>query len=105
VFVFSIQCGDDDATAFSRMFAPLFGIPEDPATGGASGPLGAYLLHHGVVTQREAERMWSLQGVAMGRPGRIAISVLSRGEISDVRVGGACVSLGAGYLDVPEQSE
>jgi trans-2,3-dihydro-3-hydroxyanthranilate isomerase len=102
VFVFSVQRGDDDATAFSRMFAPVFGVPEDPATGGASGPLGAYLLHHGVVTPQEAERMWSLQGVAMGRPSRIAISVLTRGEHSDVRVGGACVSLGAGYLEVPE---
>jgi trans-2,3-dihydro-3-hydroxyanthranilate isomerase len=102
VFVFSVQRGDDDATAFSRMFAPLFGVPEDPATGGASGPLGAYLLHHGVLTQQEAERMWSLQGVGMGRPSRIAISVLKRGENSDVRVGGACVSLGAGYLEVPE---
>jgi trans-2,3-dihydro-3-hydroxyanthranilate isomerase len=103
VFVFSVERGDDDATAFSRMFAPLFGIPEDPATGGASGPLGAYLLHHGVVTQQEAARMWSLQGVAMGRPSRIAISVLTHGgTISDVRIGGACALLGAGYLDVPE---
>jgi trans-2,3-dihydro-3-hydroxyanthranilate isomerase len=105
VFVFSVQRGDDDATAFSRMFAPLFGVPEDPATGGASGPLGAYLLHYGVVTPQKAERMWSLQGVAMGRPSRIAISVLSRGEIIDVRVGGDAVFLGGGYVDVPEQSE
>jgi trans-2,3-dihydro-3-hydroxyanthranilate isomerase len=104
VFVFSVERGDDEATAFSRMFAQIFGVPEDPATGGASGPLGAYLLHHGVVTQLEAERMWSFQGVAMGRPSRIAISVRSHlGTISDVRVGGASVLLGAGHLDVPEQ--
>jgi trans-2,3-dihydro-3-hydroxyanthranilate isomerase len=104
VFVFSVERGDDEATAFSRMFAEIFGVPEDPATGGASGPLGAYLLRHGVVTQLEAERMWSLQGVAMGRPSRIAISLRSDGgTISDVRVGGASVLLGAGHLDVPEQ--
>jgi trans-2,3-dihydro-3-hydroxyanthranilate isomerase len=106
VFVFSVQRGDDDATAFSRMFALLFGVPEDPATGGASGPLGAYLLHHSAVTPQEAELMWSLQGVAMGRPSRIAISVrTNNGKISDVRVGGTSVSLGAGHLDVPQQSE
>lgn len=106
LFVFSVQRGHDDATAFSRMFAPIFGIPEDPATGGASGPLGAYLLHHGVVTQQEAVRMWSLQGVAMGRPSRIAISVMTRGDaISEVRVGGTCVALGGGFLDVPELPE
>ena len=103
VFVFSVERGDDDATAFSRMFAPIFGITEDPATGGASGPLGAYLLHHGAVAEQEATRMWSLQGVALGRPSRIAISVQTRGgTISDVRVGGTCVLLGGGYLDVPE---
>lgn len=104
VFVFSTERGNDDATAFSRMFAELFGVPEDPATGGASGPLGAYLLHHGAVTEAQAELMWSHQGVAMGRPSRIAISVrMTRGQISEVRVGGSCVSLGAGYLDIPEQ--
>jgi PhzF family phenazine biosynthesis protein len=41
VFAFSLERGHDDATAYSRMFAPAFGIPEDPATGGASGPLGS----------------------------------------------------------------
>jgi trans-2,3-dihydro-3-hydroxyanthranilate isomerase len=105
VFVFSTERGNDEATAFSRMFAEIFGVPEDPATGGASGPLGAYLLHHGVVSKKQAERLWSYQGVAMGRPSRIAISVQAkRGKVTDVRVGGSCVSLGAGYLDVPEQS-
>jgi trans-2,3-dihydro-3-hydroxyanthranilate isomerase len=104
VFVFSVERGDDGATAFSRMFAQIFGVREDPATGGASGPLGAYLLRHGVVTEQEAERMVSLQGVAMGRPSRIAISVRSdRGSISEVRVGGVSVVLGAGHLEVPEQ--
>ena len=102
VFLFSLERGEDDATAFSRMFAPLFGVPEDPATGGASGPLGAYLLIKGAVTPKQATRMLSLQGVAMGRPSRISIAVSTRnGEISDVKVGGTCVSLGAGFLDLP----
>jgi trans-2,3-dihydro-3-hydroxyanthranilate isomerase len=103
IFVFTLERGDDDATAFSRMFAPVFGIPEDPATGGASGPLGGYLLHHGAVTPQKAARMVSLQGVAMGRPSRITIAVSTRdGAISEVRVGGTCVSLGAGFLEVPQ---
>ena len=49
---------DGDETVYSRMLAPGFGISEDPATGGASGPLGCYLLHHGMVTEAEARR-WS----------------------------------------------
>ncbi len=102
LFVFSLE-RERDATVFSRMFAPVFGIQEDPATGGASGPLGAYLVHHGVVRGSEAAHMISLQGVAMGRPSRIAISVVGEsGEIADVRVGGKCVRLGEGFLDVPE---
>ena len=85
------------------MVAPLFGIPEDPGTGGASGPIGTYLLITGAVTPQRAERMLSLQGVAMGRPSRIAISVSSRhGEISEVKVGGTCGLLGGGFLDLPE---
>ena len=106
IFLFSLERGDDDATAFSRMFAPLFGVPEDPATGGASGPLGAYLLHHGAVTPDQARRMVSLQGVAMGRPSRIAISISTSGrEMTEVRVGGTCVSLGAGFLNVSEERD
>lgn len=103
VFLFSLERGADDATTFSRMFAPQFGIAEDPATGGASGPLGAYLLQHAAVSPQQATRMVSLQGVTMGRPSRIAISVSTlNGTITEVRVGGTCVSLGAGFLDVPE---
>ena len=100
VFVFSVEPGDDDATVFSRMFAPLLGIAEDPATGGASGPLGAYLLRHGAVSPEQATHMMSLQGVAMNRPSRIFISVASEeGAISSVRVGGTSVAVGRGVLE------
>ena len=34
----------DSATTYSRMFAPMLGVFEDPATGSASGPLGCYLV-------------------------------------------------------------
>ena len=36
----------DEATVYSRMFAPGLGVAEDPATGAASGPLGCYLVRH-----------------------------------------------------------
>jgi trans-2,3-dihydro-3-hydroxyanthranilate isomerase len=86
-------------TVYSRMLAPGFGIYEDPATGGASGPLGCYLLHHGVVTPEAAQSMISLQGVAMKRPSRIHISIDSRDSaITRVRVGGRAVLVGHGEL-------
>jgi len=84
VFVFSLETGHDDATAYSRMFAPAFGIPEDPATGGASGPLGAYLVHYGVVSSEDNAQMVSLQGVKMGRPSRVHISISTSPENGDI---------------------
>lgn len=86
-------------TVYSRMLAPSFGIPEDPATGGASGPLGCYLLHHRLVSVGDAQAIVSLQGVAMGRPSRVHIAIDSQnGVISRVRVGGRAVMLGRGEL-------
>ena len=91
----------DGATVYSRMLAPAFGIAEDPATGGASGPLGCYLLRHGVVDAATAQQMLSLQGVAMGRPSRIHISIDSRGgEITRVRIGGTSILVARGELVV-----
>ena len=63
-------------TVYSRMFAPEFGIVEDPATGSASGPLGCYLVRHGLRRRPTPPRaIVSLQGVAMGRPSRIHIAI------------------------------
>jgi trans-2,3-dihydro-3-hydroxyanthranilate isomerase len=88
-----------DETVYSRMLAPQFGIAEDPATGGASGPLGSYLLHHGMVSTAQARSMVSLQGVAMKRPSRIHISIESDGNaITRVRVGGQSVLVAEGTL-------
>ena len=102
VFIFSLDAGHDDATVYSRMFAPAFGIPEDAATGGASGPLGAYLVHHGAVPSGTAQ-MVSLQGVKMGRPSRVHISISSSassedGDITSVQVGGVAVLVAEGAL-------
>jgi trans-2,3-dihydro-3-hydroxyanthranilate isomerase len=81
------------------MLAPGFGVAEDPATGGASGPLGSYLLHYGVVRAGDAESILSLQGVFMRRPSRIYISIEGTPDrITRVRVGGKSVLVGRGEL-------
>jgi trans-2,3-dihydro-3-hydroxyanthranilate isomerase len=99
VFVFSLEPGDDDATVYSRMFAPAIGIPEDPATGGASGPLGAYLLQHNAASANTATPLVNLQGVRMGRPGRIYIALSSSGGVlQEVRIGGKALVIGHGTL-------
>ena len=100
--VFLLTTDGSGATVYSRMLAPGFGIAEDPATGAASGPLGVYLLQHRVVSPDEARGMVSLQGVAMGRPSRIHISIETKeGMIARVRVGGQSVLVGRGEIEVP----
>jgi trans-2,3-dihydro-3-hydroxyanthranilate isomerase len=76
--------------------APDYGITEDP-TVAASGPLGCYLVRHRVVPREEAGSMLSLQGVKMGRPSHIHISIGADGStINNVRVGGEAVPAGEG---------
>ncbi|HEV2217596.1 MAG TPA: PhzF family phenazine biosynthesis protein [Candidatus Dormibacteraeota bacterium] len=100
-FVFSPSVADGRATAHSRMFAPEFGVVEDAATGAASGPLGCYLVHHGVVPAALAGKIVSNQGVRMGRPSQIHIAIGLEGEdIVEVKVGGTAVVVGEGTLDV-----
>jgi trans-2,3-dihydro-3-hydroxyanthranilate isomerase len=99
VFVFTAQPGDTRATVYSRMFAPEMGITEDPATGIASGPLGCYLVRHKIVRPEKADAMISLQGVKMGRPSHVHISIgVQNGDITSVRVGGESVLAGEGTL-------
>lgn len=87
--------------AYSRMMAPGLGVAEDPATGSASGPLGCYMLRHGMVDATTARGLVSLQGVAMRRPSRIHISVESAGgNVSRVRVGGQAVIVGRGEIEL-----
>lgn len=102
VFLFSTEPVDSDVTVYSRMFAPGFGITEDPATGGASGPLGSYLVKHGLVTSAGVAEMISLQGVKMGRPSRIHIRITSNRnrEITRVQVGGTAVRVATGELEL-----
>ena len=102
VFVFSTEAGADPAAAYSRMFAPGLGVAEDPATGSASGPLGCYLVRHDLVSADQARSMISVQGVKMGRPSDVHISIaVDAGEISSVRVGGSSVLAGEGTMYIP----
>ena len=91
----------DAAHTYSRMFAPSLGVFEDPATGSASGPLGSYLVHHSAVTPERARSLVNLQGVKLGRPSWIHISIDSAaGQISRVRVGGTATFIAEGTMEV-----
>ena len=66
------------AGAYSRMFAPEHGLIEDPATGGATGPLAAYMMKHRLARSADGTRFLSEQGKKMGR--RSLLHVLIHGE-------------------------
>ena len=82
----------------ARMFAPhTDGIPEDPATGSAAAPFGAYAAKHGLLPGAPRVRFIIDQGVEMGRPSRIHVEV-TRGNGASVglRIGGQCSIVGEG---------
>ena len=101
VYLFSTETGDDEATAYARMFGASIGIDEDPATGSACGPLGSYLVRYGLVPAAQAAAMSVRQGVAMGRPSLMQVSVDGAGEtLTRVRVGGEAIVVGEGTLNI-----
>jgi trans-2,3-dihydro-3-hydroxyanthranilate isomerase len=103
VFVFAPDPDPHAGRVYSRMFAPhTSGVPEDPATGSASGPLGAYLVERGLVAPADTVAIVSAQGVAMGRPSAVHIRVGMRdGRVAEISVGGAVVPVIEGRLRVP----
>ena len=101
IFAFTTATELAGSSVHSRMFAPALGVWEDPATGGASGPLGSYLVRHEVLPLRPQAEFTSEQGIEMGRPSIIKIVIENEaGEIRSVRVGGRCRFMGEGYLEV-----
>lgn len=102
VFVFAPDPDSAAGRVYSRMFAPhTSGIPEDPATGSASGPLGAYLVLNGLVGKGDEVRIVSEQGTKMGRQSFIHIRLAMQGEeVTAIRVGGSVVPVLEGELRI-----
>ncbi len=72
---------------FSRLLLAPPSLPEDPFTGSATGCMGAYLWHHGLI---DTPRFVAEQGHWLGRPGRAEVEVLGPpDDISGVKVGGS----------------
>jgi trans-2,3-dihydro-3-hydroxyanthranilate isomerase len=98
VFLFAPEPSEN--RVYSRMFAPP--IAEDPATGSASGPLGAYLVKHGLVSEGGDVSIVSEQGVKMGRRSHVHIRVrASDSGPTGIRVGGSAVHVFDGVLRLP----
>ena len=111
VHVFTLETENPESTVHVRMFAPLLGVPEDPATGSSNGAMGAYLVHY-ALTNSDLRRAISLdqrtttivseQGAEMGRPSTLVEEVdrasADSDEIVAVRVGGQVVPVAEGVV-------
>jgi trans-2,3-dihydro-3-hydroxyanthranilate isomerase len=79
----------------TRMFYPAAGVPEDPATGSAAGPLAVHLARHGRTSY--GEEIQIRQGDEIGRPSILHAKASGAGDrIDTIEVGGAAVIVAAG---------
>lgn len=90
--------GDVDIRA--RMFAPLDGVPEDPATGSANCALVAMLSHYEPADAGDFRWLIS-QGLEMGRPSILAAKTRKNaGVVAETKIGGDCVMVSEGAITV-----
>lgn len=99
IMIFALDAEEAGHDVHARMFAPGFGVPEDPATGSACAALGGYL---GVRAPGDGALRWVVeQGYEMGRPSLIEVEAdRADGKISAIRVGGASVMVCEGRITV-----
>lgn len=91
VFTLETQHG---STAQCRDFAPLYDVPEESATGTASGALACYLFDQGVVTEEQVHNLVFEQGYSMNAPSEILAQLsIQNGEIVEVKVGGRAANI------------
>ncbi len=91
-FPFVVQEGPPFSTQ-GRMFAPAIGIVEDPVTGNANGPAGAYLHRYGILNFDRKTTYTGYQGLAIGKPGAVFVTLMAGNPLT-VQVGGEAVYRG-----------
>ena len=96
VFVFS-PTGEG---AYSRMFAPEYGVPEDPATGSSTGPLGLFMMRNRLMTGASGTRFISEQGTKMARRSILHVRVAGDHGADGIYVGGHVTSVAEGTMEL-----
>jgi trans-2,3-dihydro-3-hydroxyanthranilate isomerase len=94
------SCFAGSATRWKmRMFAPAAGVPEDPATGSAAGPLAVHLSRHGRIAF--GEQIEIRQGAEVGRPSLLFARAYGSAErLERVEVAGSAVIVASGEFRV-----
>ncbi len=86
--------------AYSRMFAPDYAMPEDPATGSSTGPLAFYMMRHRMTPAKAGSRFVSEQGVKMGRRSILHVRVHGDNGRDGVDVGGFVTNVIDGEIHI-----
>jgi len=100
VYMFTTETTSSDIQIHARMFGPhVIDVPEDPATGIAAGPMGAYAAFYNVLPRQPVMHFIIEQGIEMGRPSQIHVEVKTEDEyIRSLRIGGQAVIVGEGHI-------
>ncbi len=100
--VFTTETVDRTSSFHSRYFAPTVGIVEDPVTGSANGPLGAYLFERGLIQETGPVIMLTgEQGDPIGRRGRVSVRLnVDNDRVTAVTIGGRAVTVLEGEMRV-----
>ena len=99
-YLYTNDIPGDDTHVRARMFAPPFGITEDPATGSAAAAFAGVCLEYEKPEDGEHQIIIE-QGVEMGRPSEMALTLVVRnGALENVSIGGSAVVLGSGSLNL-----
>jgi trans-2,3-dihydro-3-hydroxyanthranilate isomerase len=99
--VLGVNCiAGEGARWKTRMFAPAGGVPEDPATGSAAGPLALHVARHGRI--QFGDEIEISQGAEIGRPSTLHARVDGSFEsVERVGVGGSAVIVARGEFRLP----
>ena len=89
--------------AYSRMFAPDYGVPEDPATGSSTGPLALYMMRTGFVAAKDGTRFISEQGTKMGRRSLLHVNINGPMGADGIEVGGNITPVGEAAITLTEE--
>jgi trans-2,3-dihydro-3-hydroxyanthranilate isomerase len=99
-FLYTSEVARDGSAYHARMFAPAWGVTEDPATGSAAAAFAAAV--HAFDRPSDGEHTLTIeQGFEMGRPSLIALGLtIEAGALSAATIGGSVVLISSGLLDL-----
>jgi len=70
------------------MFAPEYGVPEDPATGSSTGPLAVFMMQRHLASNAAGTRFVSEQGTRMGRRSLLHVHIQGENGTGGIYIGG-----------------